>query len=805
MTDDLERLELLLGELLDLPVQEQHARLSALQAADDPCAPMVARLLARHERGTDELPTPPDDGLLSPDLAPGPDPLTDPLLQRMLGDFTLVRLVGRGGMGRVYEARQASPARTVAVKVLATSGLASESIVQRFRREADLLGALEHPGICRVYAAGTATVGGEQVPFIAMEFVAGMPLDRAAAGLDRRSVLELVANVADAVDYAHGQGVVHRDLKPGNILVAATATGMQPKVLDFGVSRALGLDDQTGAMRTETGALLGTLAYMSPEQLAGQPADARSDIHALGVILYELLVGRRPFAGHDQKTTELRRALEHEAPRLRAVLPVADPDLEAVLACALEREPRRRYPSAAALAADLRAVCAGAPVSARRLTPVYRLLRCVRAQRRSLAIAAAVAVLLAGATLAALHFADAADSARREVAAGRGSRQLEGYLRSLHEADAALRAEDPAGASVRLLEVDLAMRGFEWRHWVAATERVRKGLAARGRDPDRPVVLQAESVRIEGISFRTACHEAWRFSEEGGTVEVLDVGTDRVRAVVHGLPHAPWRVAITPDARHVVVAGMGNASSLQVRDAVSDALLASRDGFREDDDHLVIDGRGAFAALGGKSGIVRLFRLPLLEPVGEASLRGRIDGLAFAPAGDRIAVASEPDGLSVLRVGDGARVVACDTRGGMPHYPTWSDDGSRLCSLNERETNLNLWDAATGRLLRRQPIPEGPMSLVRIPGAQRVAVGSTDGSVRVFDSAVTEQGVWAPLLTLRETDKTVHSLLVSRDGTALLACLDGGEWLRWHVPAADRIGPEWHAFAPAAAAPAEPR
>src|SRR5262245_31006916 len=191
----------------------------------------------------------------------------DAAAQRRVGRYRLLRLVGEGGMGVVYEAEQDSPRRAVALKVV-RPGLASPALLKRFTHEAQILGRLHHPGIAQVYEAG---LGEDGQPFFAMELIRGLPLDKYANrhGLDLSARVGLVARVCDAVQHAHDRGVIHRDLKPANILVEQAG---EPKVLDFGVARAIHADLLTAAGLTRTGQLLGTPNYMSPEQVAAGPA-----------------------------------------------------------------------------------------------------------------------------------------------------------------------------------------------------------------------------------------------------------------------------------------------------------------------------------------------------------------------------------------------------------------------------------------------------------------------------------------------------------------------------------------------------
>jgi hypothetical protein len=292
-----------------------------------------------------------------PILPVGPDPLAG----RDLGEVVLGRLIAQGGMGRVYEARQRSPARAVAVKLMRPSRR-SPAAVQRFRREADLLGRLHHPGIAQVFTAGSCRVDGEETPYFVMEFVAAAEtLVRACErrGLAPRQRLETFLEVCRAVAHGHAAGIVHRDLKPGNILVDGDG---RPKVIDFGIAR---LEEDTGGM-TETGAFLGTRQYSSPEQCEGDAVDARTDVYALGVILHELLSNRLPYDVAGTSLAETARIVRDAPPtRLRFADSGLQPGADAIALKCLAKRPVDRYPSAAELADDLDRLLAGRPISAR--------------------------------------------------------------------------------------------------------------------------------------------------------------------------------------------------------------------------------------------------------------------------------------------------------------------------------------------------------------------------------------------------------------------------------------------------------
>jgi formylglycine-generating enzyme required for sulfatase activity/predicted Ser/Thr protein kinase len=347
-------------------------------------------------------------GSTVPDPDSAPASLATPTPEGVLGGYRLVRELGRGGQGEVWLAEDGRLRRKVALKILHRGVETAEDALIRFGREAELASRLDHPGLCAVYAMGRE----HGRAWIAMRFVEGETLarllDRAAAPPRTREEIDawvlLIEKAARAAHVAHEAGVVHRDLKPTNVIV--TKDG-EPVIVDFGLARG---DDAERATLTSPGAVFGTAAYMAPEQLTGAPlpADRRADVYALAAVLFQATTGRplRP----EPTFAAIRAAAFTPPPRARSLNPALTRDLEAVLSVALEPDLARRYRTALAFAEDLRRVREGEPIAARPAGPLTRLRAWARRERALAAATALIVASLAGGFAASfLFWRDAAD------------------------------------------------------------------------------------------------------------------------------------------------------------------------------------------------------------------------------------------------------------------------------------------------------------------------------------------------------------------------------------------------------------
>jgi WD40 repeat protein len=681
------------------------------------------------------------DGAGSPADTPSRGEPAGPATWPEVPGYEILAVLGRGGMGVVYQARQISLNRVVALKMIAAGADAEE--LARFRQEAEALASLHHPNLVQVYEVGRQ----DGRPFLALEYVAVGSL---AARLDGTPLppgrsAGLVETLARAVHAAHEAGIVHRDLKPANILLAADGT---PKITDFGLAKRLDRD----AGLTRTGTIAGTPGYMAPEQASPDgPVGPATDVYALGAILYELLTGRPPFRGSDPLETLFQvRARDPVPPRtLAAGVPA---DLETVCLKCLEKDPARRYPSAAALADDLHRFLAGEPVTAR---PVGALGRAARWARRRPAVAgllAAAAVLLLGGTAVSTYFA--VDARGRARDADRARQQAEANERDAVEA----RRQSDLRAAERTFATALAE---------AEAGRVDAGLfglveALRLTPADaadfRRVVrtnLAAWSDRLPVLRQVVAGHRDAAFvGPDGKTFATLsgtryyrwDVATGRPVGPVSGREYpAPsrglWQAGLTPDGGRVSIRE-GEADDFRVR--LWDAA------------------RGAFV---GEPFTYR--RATPTERLNWAAVDLGSDDTA--PAVVVRVVARDADGLRFWDVATGAAIGPRVPLGGLEGYRLARAHDGRVVLLVFRAAGpAEFWDLSASRRLAALPELARLDRTLRPGGGALVSVAA-DGTVRRFDPATGQPlgQPWRPVRCLKDA-------LLTPDGRTLVAgCTDG--------------------------------
>jgi serine/threonine protein kinase len=526
-----------------------------------------------------------------------------------VGEYVILREVGRGGMGVVYQARHRELHRTVALKMILAGGFASEEHRARFRREAELAARVEHPSIVQIHEVGTH----DGHPFLVMEWVDGGTLAAQLGGeaWPPHQAAGLVEMLARAIDAAHRRGVVHRDLKPSNILLQADddatpgrpGDSLVPKITDFGLARAL---DAEGGL-TASGLAVGTPEYMAPEQAAGKTAGPAADIYALGVVLYQLLTGQPPI--HGDSPMEVLAALAHTEPvaprRFRPRLPR---DLETITLKAIEKEPARRYATAGAMADDIRRFLADEPIRARPSQIWERVAKWAR-RRPALAIVsvALIAVTLLAlvgitalwidaalardrATNAAADASAARDranaSAAEAIRRGHAERRAS-YAAGIAAAASALALNNFDSARSLLASVPPEHRNWEWRHFTAQLDNAQTHLGpadgafavmALTDSGDRLAYAAAGRKQVRVVATGSM-NELMALPEHEGTVTSIAFDAGRVH-LAEGASNGKVRVWNLESRRPVAVlqGPDGGVWKLQRTDAAQ--LAFSPDGTR---------------------------------------------------------------------------------------------------------------------------------------------------------------------------------------------------------------------------------
>jgi WD40 repeat protein/serine/threonine protein kinase len=758
------------------------------------------------------------------------------------GRYRVLRPHARGGLGEVFIALDCELHREVALKEI-NAVHADDSVSRgRFLQEAEITGNLEHPGIVPVYGLGRYADGR---PFYAMRLIQGETLkdaihkfhDAQAAGRDPgarslalRALLTRFIAVCNAVAYAHDRGVLHRDLKPSNILLGKYGETL---VVDWGLAKAIGRAEGSGGREvtlqprsseelaaTQIGAALGTPAYMSPEQAAGQvdKLGPASDVYSLGATLYTLLTGRPPVTGRGMGEV-LHKAQQGDWPPPRLVKRDVDEALDAVCRKALALRPAERYATPLALAADVEQWLAGEPVSAWREPRRVRLRRWL-ARRRTLVTSAAATVLVGviGLAVSLVLMAAANERERQARKTAEDNEKIADDQRRLAEQRQieVRRQRDEARRNLYVSQINLAQRAWEDSQPDRAVELLKEAMPQKGERDERGFewyylwnlchsALFTFTLRLpRGAGKDTTHHFAsvayspdgkylaageYVGSVEGARVDVWDAATGKLLLSRHADAAAVSTLAFSPDSKRLATGGRGVPFEVKIWDVPTGKQSLSLTGHKGGVTKVAYSPNGRHLATASYDGIVRVWDTTSGQQL--LCLTGRRPvtyyAVAFSPCGQRFVTAGRDAPVKVWNAATGKEIYTLRERPDDLASVAFSPDGTKLAAAGWPKNNKRgvaayaevvIWDAAKGKELQSLRGHTGGISAIAFsPDSRRLASASSDRSVKLWEVESSRE-----IFTLKGHAHAVQAVGFSPDGTRL-ACAAGPTVMVWDATA----------------------
>jgi len=769
----------------------------------------VEALLKAHEEAGDFLEVPalePQATLDKPLLIEGPG--------TSIGRYELLELIGEGGMGLIYLAEQKKPVRRrLALKII-KPGMDSKQVIARFEAERQALALLDHPNIAHVFDAGTTKAGR---PYFVMEYVKGVSItkycDDRKLNIERR--LRLFEQVCEGVHHAHQKGIIHRDLKPSNILISVHGDRAVPKIIDFGIAKAIAqpLTDKT--FMTFQGQLLGTPEYMSPEQvdLATQDIDTRSDIYSLGVVLYELLAGVLPFeresferAGYAEIQQTIReqepaspsirltslgeKAKTIAASRCTQVIALArrlHRELEWIPLKAMRKDRCRRYRSASEMADDVRNYLNGLPLIAGPETATYRVKKFVRKHAGSVATVAlvAIAIILGFVVSTAMYFraeqarvraenSETVATKQRTLAEDRAEDLRQAlYVNSIQLADAKHREGNAKQVRSLLDSCPEDLRGWEWNRLNYIQDEslttLRVGLPYRAD-------VSSDGRRIITCGYKDK------------TIKVWDLAIGEELRTLRGHNGFIYALAVSPDGKYI--ASGGDEKIIKLWDAQTGAEVMTLQGHLAPVSALAFSPNSKQFASCSQSYDGTIILWDAQTGAQLKTLRGQreIYALAFSPDSKRIASGSGDDTIKLWDAQTGAEVTTLSGHDEWVMAVGFSPDGKRIVS-GSKDKAIKVWDAENWHTLVTIRGHDGPVvSVVFSPDGKTIASGGRDNTVRIWDAETGEE-----LRRFRGHDWYVEYVAFKPDGKHLISASRDGTVKIWDV-IIDRESCRFHGY-----------